>query len=216
MLINRYQRSLIVLLMDDRRRRLAAEGGWGATHAPAKPPPLIAPVIMWRQQRAHFWRKFRFPETTSCRINGLLRPKEQLGGSELWAHSAGMTNPHSPGMMYPFFITSGKQKHFGSFNKSSEPRQFGEYTSVRGEASVFYVSLSGELKKARPAYVYWNDEGRGRGAWITQGLRTPGEIRLLDELLSGTQGRISAGRLVDLHQRQQRPAGEHVDAAVTL
>lgn len=82
-----------------------------------------------------------------------------------------MMNPHSPGRMYPLFITSGKQKHLCSVNKSSEPRQFGEYTSARGEASVLYISLSGGLKQAEPASIYWNDETRGRGAWMTQGLR---------------------------------------------
>lgn len=47
--------------------------------------------------------------------------------------NTGMTNPHSDGMMHPLFITSGKQKHFCSFNKSSKARQFGKIYELEEE-----------------------------------------------------------------------------------
>lgn len=81
----------------------------------------------------------------------------------------GMTNPHSPRMMYPLFITSEKQKHFCSFNKSFEARQFWEYTSARGEASVFYISLSGGLKKPKPAARWLKFIGTARCGGVRQG-----------------------------------------------
>lgn len=78
-----------------------------------------------------------------------------------------MTNPHSNGMMHPVFITSGKQKHFCSFNKSFEARQFGriylgEYTSLRREASILYISVSGRLEKSEPAALWLKFTGLAR------------------------------------------------------